>query len=650
MNVDLTKEGQYKMQSPKCTMTNAECGNPLARAAVYSAFVILHLALCRPALAADPPGGLGLDADLEKRLGAALTELNGMVRADAPDFARLAAGIREARRPAAALADLAARTRSQPGAAVPQQPDAVTLPSPVPVVLLGRDGAAAPTVEQVRKLWAGQLKVALGAARGILAGQIPLINEWVSWPNMDRRTGRAATIGEALREAEKAALLLAAKPDPLAVKLGEQLFADDFSRGIENWLPFGPHKATLQDGALRFVDTTPQHPDAMMWTKQEFSGNFLVEFTFIPYSSGARPGALFTICGRPRPGKELDVCVGDSMNTYNFGIDGYHFSMHRGNTGLGNGRRVGTGLKMLASGPDPCPTVGRSYRVAVGKWDNVLMLTVDGKLVHHYLDAGAYGPVLAEGRIGLRHWAGCDAGYKDLRVYRLTSAKEGAMLIEPKGRVLYEEAFRDVKNWRHEGGGTMALDAAEPNTLRIECVGSAQGKAGSQAFCLADFPDGVAVEYDLKVLTKNGLVITFVAMKGSRGEDMFDAAQPKREGVFGDYVRNGRLVSYHVSVSRYDDGGVHTGVSNWRRNPGLNLMREGPDLCREIGRWYRIRIVKDGGHCQLGVNGALAHEFTDPKELPGPLPAGGKVGFRAIGSEVRALVRNFKVTALRPAP
>jgi hypothetical protein len=60
-------------------------------------------------------------------------------------------------------------------------------------------------------------------------------------------------------------------------------------------------------------------------------------------------------------------------------------------------------------------------------------------------------------------------------------------------------------------------------------------------------------------------------------------------------------------------------VSNWRRNPGLNLMREGPDLCKQIGRWYRIRIVKDGGHCQLGVDGALAHEFTDPGELKSPL-------------------------------
>lgn len=220
-------------------------------------------------------------------------------------------------------------------------------------------------------------------------------------------------------------------------------------------------------------------------------------------------------------------------------------------------------------------------------------------------------------------------------------------IIEPKGKVLFDEDFKDLRNWRHEGGGTMAIDAGQAGTLRLECVGSGQGKVGAHAFCLRDFPDGIAVEYDLKVLTKNGLVITFVGMKGAKGEDMFAPGMPKREGVFGDYVRNDRLVSYHVSVSRYDDKGDHTGVSNWRRNPGLVLMKEGPDLCREINQWYRICIVKDGGHLQLGVDGKLAHEFTDPGELKTPMPSDGKIGFRAIGSEVRMLVRRFRVTALR---
>ena len=224
---------------------------------------------------------------------------------------------------------------------------------------------------------------------------------------------------------------------------------------------------------------------------------------------------------------------------------------------------------------------------------------------------------------------------------------EQPTLIEPKGNVLYEEKFADLKSWRHEGGHKLLLDKDEPGALRLECIGSGQGKKGTQAFCLTDFPDGIAVEFDFKALTKKGLLLCFVAMKGINGEDMFDPKQPKREGIFNDYVRNPKLRSYHVSISRYGDKGIHTGVSNFRRNPGLNLMGQGPDLCKEIKTWYRVRIVKDGGHVQLGVDGKLAHEFTDPQTLDTPMPGSGKVGFRAIGKDVRTLIRNFEVRALR---
>ena len=93
-------------------------------------------------------------------------------------------------------------------------------------------------------------------------------------------------------------------------------------------------------------------------------------------------------------GKTLAVCVGSSMNTYNYGINGYHFSMHRGTTGLGNVRRVGPGLKLLMSGADPCPTPGKAYRVAIGKVGPTIFLVVDGKLIHSYTDAATHGPIL----------------------------------------------------------------------------------------------------------------------------------------------------------------------------------------------------------------------------------------------------------------
>ena len=221
-------------------------------------------------------------------------------------------------------------------------------------------------------------------------------------------------------------------------------------------------------------------------------------------------------------------------------------------------------------------------------------------------------------------------------------------LLTPRGELLFTDDFSSsLDEWHHEGGGNVAAIRTDDGpAMLLDCTGSQQGGVGTHAFCTRDFPDGIAVEYDLFVEKSNGLVITFVAMQGLNSEDMLTEL-PAREGLFKDYTgEDAPMRSYHVSVSRYDDKGVHTGVSNWRRNPGLHLAGQGPDLCEEIGRKYAIRIVKDGKHLQLGVNGQLAHEFTDPDELPDSIPGAGKIGFRAIGSEVIARVSTFRVSLL----
>ncbi len=219
-------------------------------------------------------------------------------------------------------------------------------------------------------------------------------------------------------------------------------------------------------------------------------------------------------------------------------------------------------------------------------------------------------------------------------------------LMVPKGPVLFEEGFREgLGEWVHEGGGKVEI--ARPGVMLLDCTGSQQGGVGTQAFCRRDFPDGIALEYDLLVKQSNGLVITFFAMRGLRGEDALTELPP-RAGRFGDYVgEDAPMRSYHVSVSRYDDQGVHTGVSNVRRNPGCHLVSQGPDLCQEIGRSYHVTIIKDGRQCQVAVDGRVAHDFVDPDELPDEIPGGGKLGFRAIGSLVLAEVSGLRVRALR---
>jgi hypothetical protein len=217
-------------------------------------------------------------------------------------------------------------------------------------------------------------------------------------------------------------------------------------------------------------------------------------------------------------------------------------------------------------------------------------------------------------------------------------------LLTAEGKIIYTDKFKNLDNWHHEGGGT--LTHPEENVLQLNCIDSRQGYAGCMAFCRTDFPDNICIEYDMKALTSKGLLITFIATQGRNGEDMITEL-PARKGIFDDYIFNPTLRCYHVSISRYDDDGKHTNVSNWRRNPGFFLMGQQPDLCEKIDKWYHIKIIKKGNLLQLAVNGKLAGGFIDPDVIPEKIPSFGKVGFRAIGAEVIVQIKNFKVTALK---
>jgi hypothetical protein len=209
---------------------------------------------------------------------------------------------------------------------------------------------------------------------------------------------------------------------------------------------------------------------------------------------------------------------------------------------------------------------------------------------------------------------------------------------------IYTHPLNSMDGWHHEGGGEIFFD--KPGVMRLECIGSQQGGAGCMAFCREEFPDHIAVEYGVRMLNTNGLFITFVGLRGLNGEDAIGELPP-RTGVFKDYVGDDAAArSYHVSISRYDDQGRHTGVSNWRRNPGLHLMAQGEDLCKEAGPRYDVRIEKDGPRCALFVNGERGPSFVDPGELPDAIPEGGKVGFRAIGSNVVVEIDSFTVKSL----
>jgi hypothetical protein len=203
--------------------------------------------------------------------------------------------------------------------------------------------------------------------------------------------------------------------------------------------------------------------------------------------------------------------------------------------------------------------------------------------------------------------------------------------------------------WHHEGVGQIA--PAPGGGMRLHCFGSRQGAEGCMAFFRPTLPDLVAFEYDITLRSHGGLVINYLAIRGLRGEDMIEdrSRLEPRTGIMANYFsRVWGLQSYHVSISRFNDKGVHTGTCNMRRNPGSILMAHGMDMVTQIDRRFHIRLVKDAGHVGLFVDGQHAMGFVDRNEARGPIPDTGKFGFRLIGSDVLADVENFAVYRLKP--
>jgi len=201
--------------------------------------------------------------------------------------------------------------------------------------------------------------------------------------------------------------------------------------------------------------------------------------------------------------------------------------------------------------------------------------------------------------------------------------------------------------WHHEGIG--GIERRGDGVMSLACVGSVQGSQGCMAFFRPTLPDQVCIEYTLTVLSHGGLVINYIALRGVNGEDAIadrDRLEPRTGIMANYYARRWGLQSYHVSVSRFNDAGEHTGTCNWRRNPGCLIMAHGFDAVRELHRPYRVTLIKDAGHLALFVDGQHLHGFIDRDTRRGPIPDEGKFGFRLIGSDVAAEVGNFRVSRI----
>lgn len=271
--------------------------------------------------------------------------------------------------------------------------------SEAPVVLYG--GAQEGDVVGA---WVAQFQDQVRAAAAFVRNDREVWRDWMmGWTegHADRLAFfRAEHLRDCLKEVRKLAELLSAPRRIERVARREQVFADDPASGLARWRCFGPGHFAREGDALRMDGASNT-----AWCEHDFEGG-VVAFEFQPLLlEGPGAGALFAFPAEPLGGKGYEVSAGE-MTQYNYGLDTYHVSLCRGDSGMTNLRRTCRGLRMLSTvKPDPCRELGRTYRVEILQHGRSVQVLVDGRLIHAYVDGGTYGAPRVRGRFGVRHFS-----------------------------------------------------------------------------------------------------------------------------------------------------------------------------------------------------------------------------------------------------
>ena len=214
------------------------------------------------------------------------------------------------------------------------------------------------------------------------------------------------------------------------------------------------------------------------------------------------------------------------------------------------------------------------------------------------------------------------------------------------GSVVYESSLADAAatpNWRMEGPGVVAFEDGW-------MVMSSQRPTGPEGhlvhWCPAEVPERFVADWEIQLRSPQGLCIVFFAAAGPHGEDIFSPGLPKRTGAFTQYTR-GAIDCYHISYVANTPNQPGRITSNMRRNAGFHLVANGPPgVAPGSQNVHAVRLIKDGGHVQLLVDGRVVIDFKDDGRQYGPVLGGGRIGFRQMqwttagyrGLRIRSLV------------
>ncbi len=184
------------------------------------------------------------------------------------------------------------------------------------------------------------------------------------------------------------------------------LFQEEFDGNLAHWSVEGKGKLEVTEDNRLLVTSTPESEGIAVWTVQDFSGDFHLEYEVeLPETAGIN---LAFICARGIRDedilKELPPRNGN-LNEYTRGqIRNYHIAYHcytpEGQHASGSRVRKNPGFMLLSStDDDPCKE-NRPYFINIVKIDNRIQFFVDNQLIHDVRDKGGFGPTYMNGKIG----------------------------------------------------------------------------------------------------------------------------------------------------------------------------------------------------------------------------------------------------------
>lgn len=204
----------------------------------------------------------------------------------------------------------------------------------------------------------------------------------------------------------------------------------------------------------------------------------------------------------------------------------------------------------------------------------------------------------------------------------------------------------DVQDWVMEGPGKRSFGDGWMRmwSTRPDAEGDTNGHI--VFWCPRDFPSRFVCEWEVQILSDDGLAIIFFAAKGQHGEDIFDPSLPPRDGTFSHYIR-GAVNSYHISYYADTPPLPARTMSNLRKNNKFYLLTTGPVAIPAGSKdIHHMRLIKDGPHIQLQCDGKVSIDYTDPgSNRYGPVYEDGKIGLRQMQWTV-ARYRNLRIWEL----